>query len=123
MRGFWLALVLALSTWIAPLTAGGDMPARELHLSAAKGDVAAIRDLLAEGASIDARDAQELPGGGPQALRARQDEVVALLVGRRVDVGAPPAPAALVSKVHARARLTPRSRWRRTLPDRRWRTV
>jgi ankyrin repeat protein len=49
-------LAFAAMAWIAPATAGENMLERELHASASKGDATAVRDLLAKGASIDARD-------------------------------------------------------------------
>jgi ankyrin repeat protein len=48
-------LILAAMAWIAP-AAGDEMLERELHVMASKGDAAAMLDLLAKGASIDARD-------------------------------------------------------------------
>jgi ankyrin repeat protein len=60
---FAAALTLVILTSLSPATAGGHMLGSELHAAAAKGDAAAIQELLAKGAEVDARD-----DGGRTAL-------------------------------------------------------
>ncbi|MBE1204670.1 ankyrin repeat domain-containing protein [Aminobacter carboxidus] len=79
-------LAFAAMSWIGP-AAGENMLERELQVSASKGDAVAIRDLLARGAGIDARD-----DGGRTALllatHANQVDAAKVLIDAGADVNA-----------------------------------
>jgi len=86
-RLFACAFVFFFLIWPLPPAAGDDMPQSKLRAAAAKGDAAAIRDLLPKGAEIDARDAS-----GRTALliatHANHVEAAKVLIEASADVNA-----------------------------------
>lgn len=86
-RRFAGGMAAIFAVWYWPAGVRGEMPGSELHKAAARGDVAAIRKLIAAGAVIDARDE-----GGRTALlaatHANRVEAARALIEAGADVNA-----------------------------------